>query len=263
MARFVTLYSGSSGNSTLVSDSGTSLLVDMGQSCKKTINALYEIGISASDLDGILVTHEHSDHVSGLMTFLKHYETPLYGSPKTLTYLKNHNLIPENAQTVELEYNAPANIGSIGFQCFGTSHDSVDCVGYRFEMSNGKQVAVATDLGFVSDEVLESLCGCELVGLESNYDENMLRNGEYPSYLKNRIRSVLGHLSNSDCALGAAQLAQKGTKRLVLMHLSSENNEPSMALTSCLGALENIGVDSESIRVTVAPRHRVGEIIEL
>lgn len=262
MAKFVTLYSGSSGNCSLVSDGGTTLLVDMGSSCKKTLAALYALGYAASDISGILVTHEHSDHVSGLMTFLKHYSVPLYGAPRTLAYLTANRLVPDNAETVPLECGRAYTAGGVAFSCFGTSHDSVDCVGYRFEFAGGS-LAVATDLGFVSDGVLAALTGCRVVALESNYDDARLLSGPYPYYLKNRIRSISGHLSNAECALCAAELARHGTRTLVLMHLSAENNEPELALTCCLGALENAGVDTEQIDVEVAPRYTAGRIFEV
>lgn len=262
MAKFATLYSGSSGNSSLVRSGSTNLLVDMGCSCKRTLAALYELGCAASELSGILVTHEHSDHVSGLMTFLKHYSVPVFGAPQTLAYLRQHGVVPQTAQLEPIAYNETVQVGDIAFSCFGTSHDSVDCVGYRFVLGE-RRIAVATDLGYVSDEVLEALRGCELVALESNYDEQRLVRGPYPYYLKNRIRSRLGHLSNEDCACCAVRLAQEGTRTLVLMHLSQENNEPELALMSCLSALENGGVDPESCEVCVAPRHCIGKVFEV
>ncbi|MEG2083399.1 MAG: MBL fold metallo-hydrolase, partial [Oscillospiraceae bacterium] len=187
MARFVTLYSGSSGNSTLVTEEADSVLVDMGCSCKRTLGALYSLGLAASDLKGILVTHEHSDHVSGLMTFLKHYRVPVYGSYQTLCWLKNNGVVPDKATLIDVAAGDAFYIGGIEINAFPTSHDSVDCVGYRFSFKNGKKLALATDLGFVSEEVLAALSGCELVALESNYEDDMLLSGHYPYFLKSRI----------------------------------------------------------------------------
>ncbi len=263
MAKFITLYSGSSGNSTLILDGGRCFLVDMGQSCKRTINALYDLGVSASELDAIFVTHEHSDHVAGLMTYLKHYKTPVYGSYSTLAWMRSGNMVPERAALCPLEHDTPMPFGQTTVSCFGTSHDSADCVGYRFTLSDGQSLAVATDLGYVSDSVRAALSGCALVGLESNYDEQKLLYGRYPANLKSRIRSKLGHLSNVESAQCAAGLAQSGTSKLVLMHLSAENNEPEIALTGCLAALEDGGIGSGQVSVSVAPRHRPGEVIEV
>lgn len=260
MAKFTTLYSGSSGNSTLISDSGTSLLVDMGRSCRSTLSSLYTLGVSAADLGAILITHEHTDHVSGLMTFLKHYSVPVYGARKTLAYLRRNELVPYTAELVEVDVLSEFSVGNIKISSFSASHDSEACVGYRMTFSTGKTAAIATDLGYVSDEVLEAINGCDLVGLESNYDETKLLTGKYPYYLKNRIRSITGHLSNDACAMTAAKLARSGTSRIVLMHLSRENNEPELALTTCLACLEDHGAD---IDVTIAPRYEICEPIEV
>ncbi|MEA5050491.1 MAG: MBL fold metallo-hydrolase [Oscillospiraceae bacterium] len=263
MPAFATLYSGSSGNSTLIRTQDTALLVDMGGSCKRTLDALYSLGCAARDIRGILVTHEHSDHVAGLYIFLKNYPVPVYGSARTLDYLRRRSLVPAGAALVPVEAHEGFAVGDIGAEGFRTSHDSEDCFGYRFSFGNGASMAVATDLGCVTDDVYGSLCGCELVALESNYEDEMLIGGRYPYYLKARIRSRSGHLSNAECAACAARLAQTGTRRLVLMHLSRDNNTPDVALTDCLSALENYGVPEDSFRVSVAPRFDVGELIEL
>lgn len=263
MAKFITLYSGSSGNSTLILDDGHCFLVDMGQSCKRTLNALYDLGVSASMLDAILITHEHSDHVAGLATYLKHYRTPVYGSYKTLAWLRGGGMLPEKARLCPLEHGEPIIFGRTAVRCFGTSHDSADCVGYRFSLSNGRNLALATDLGIVTPQAKQAMEGCALVGIESNYDERMLMVGRYPYYLKNRIRSSLGHLSNEDSAKCAVELVRAGTEKLVLMHLSAENNAPEIALTGCLAALEDGGVESESVEVRVAPRLTCGEPLEV
>lgn len=263
MADFITLYSGSSGNSTLITDGTASVLIDMGRSCRHTISALYEVGKAATDIAAILLTHEHTDHVSGLQTFLKHYSVPVYGPAATLEYLRTRALVPEAAQLIPTDGLGTFAVEDIKIRSFRTSHDSLDCAGYRLELSSGKSVAVATDLGYVSDDVYEAICGCDLVGLESNYDENMLALGGYPYYLKSRIRSRTGHLCNVECSSAASLLAQTGTSRMVLMHLSQENNEPELALTTCLSVLENHGISERDIQVSVAPRHRVGEPLEV
>jgi len=262
VAKFITLYSGSSGNSTLVSDNGTSLLVDMGRSCRSTVSALYSIGVAASDINAILITHEHTDHVSGLMTFLKHYSVPVFGTGRTLEHLRRHNLTPPHARLIDIDALSGFEVGAISVDKFTTSHDSEDSVGYRFTFGSGATASIATDLGYVSPEVLDALSGCDVVALESNYDETKLVTGRYPYYLKQRIMSNTGHLSNDDCARAASILAKRGTRRLVLVHLSRENNEPEIALTTCLSNLENCGA-AESIKVSVAPRFDVGELIEV
>jgi phosphoribosyl 1,2-cyclic phosphodiesterase len=262
-AGIATLYSGSSGNSTLVCGERARVLVDMGCSCKKTLGELYSLGVSAKDIDAVFITHEHSDHVGGLLTFLSHYGVPVYGSERTLRYLRERGIVPKSAKLEPLEKGAAIKIGDITARCFSTSHDSADCVGYRFGLESGASIAVATDLGFVSDEVFAELLGCSLVALESNYDDTMLLSGKYPYYLKARIRSHVGHLSNRECAEAAVKLAEGGTKRLVLMHLSRENNIPELALTGCLSILENYGITEEVTKVSVAPRHECSGLIEV
>lgn len=263
MAKFVTLYSGSSGNSSFVSDGSTSLLVDMGRSCRSTLAALYSLGTAASDIQAILVTHEHIDHVSGLMTFLKHYPVPVFGARKTLDYLHYQDLVPAHTQLISVDGLTDFCVGDIKVNTFATSHDSADCVGYKFSFRSGAAAAVATDLGYVSEDVMNAISGCDLVALESNYDDVMLMHGKYPYFLKKRISSNTGHLSNEACAETATKLAQSGTSRMVLIHLSRENNEPEIALTTCLSNLENNGIGSSRMKVSIAPRFDVSEPIEV
>ena len=262
MARFVTLYSGSSGNATLIGDEDVSLLVDMGKSCRQTLESLVQIGEKPKNIRAILLTHEHSDHIGGLHTFLKKYKVPVFGAGATLEYLTLNDLVPDNAHLIDINTIHSLEIGGITVESFATSHDSAACLGYRFCFENGSSVALATDLGVVTDDVHKALCGSTVVALESNYDRLMLETGYYPRMLKRRIGSRLGHLSNDDCAAMAVEVAKSGTRQLVLMHLSEENNLPDLALTTCLARLEDCGL-SASIKVSVAPRHSVGEVIEV
>ena len=261
MLQFTTLYSGSAGNSTLITASGGALLVDMGGSCRRTLKSLYEHGVSAHDLMGILITHEHSDHIGGLRVFLKNYDVPIFGSKLTLNEIKYSSILPDNARAYPVEPGFPFDIAGMTVQAFRTSHDSSDCFGYRVAV-NGVEMAIATDIGCITDEAWNGIKGCKLVALESNYDDEMLRTGKYPYYLKNRIMSKFGHLSNNDCARVAVRLAQNGTSYMVLMHLSQENNLPALALTSCLAALEDNGL-SDRMSVQVAPRDCAGRTIEI
>lgn len=199
MARFTTLYSGSSGNSALVEENGRYLLVDMGKSCRMTQNALKGLGLPLADLGGILVTHEHSDHVSGLAIFLKYHPVPVYGSAATLDYLACRGLVPPGAELIDID-GRTEDVCGFAVQSFETSHDSVACRGYRITTPLGRVAGVATDLGYVSDEVLANLLLADVVALEANYDYNMLMTGPYPYYLKTRIASQRGHLCNEENA---------------------------------------------------------------
>ncbi len=261
MARFTTLYSGSAGNSSVIEDNGRYILVDMGKSCRQTQNALKQLGLLPASLAGVLVTHEHSDHIGGLAIFLKYYPVPVYGSAPTLRYLKAHRLVPPGAKLIEID-GRTEEIGGFSVQSFATSHDSAACRGYRITTPSGGIACVATDLGYVSDEVMANLLLADVVALESNYDEDMLMTGPYPYQLKTRIASPMGHLSNSDCAMTLACLAQNGCRKFTLCHLSEENNTPALALESARSALTAAGVDPETCCIEAAARHAVSRVYE-
>ena len=204
MAEFISLYSGSSGNSSVVRCGAQYLIVDMGKGVRTTTAALKSLGLAVSDCAGILVTHEHSDHVKGLSTFLKKNPLPVYGAAATLDFLDANGIVPPSYELNTLE-GREEDVGAFGVQSFPTSHD-VPCVGYRIHTPDGKTMTIATDLGVLTPAVHEALSGCDLVALESNYDLHMLRSGPYPYYLRARIESVRGHLSNDECAAKLLEL---------------------------------------------------------
>ncbi len=241
MAEFISLYSGSSGNCSVIRCENRYLMVDMGKCCRTTVNALKELGLTIEDCDGILITHEHSDHVKGLNVFLKHYHVPVYGAADTLDMLHQNGLVPPDSDLITLGCNAPEDLGIFRVEMFRTSHD-VPCVGYRVSTPDGRQMAIATDLGILTPGVHKALDGCDLVALESNYDLQMLRQGPYPYYLRARIESPRGHLSNDECSAKVLELIQNGCKKIALCHLSHENNTPELALSSVFNTLGAAGV---------------------
>ena len=168
MAYFTTLYSGSSGNCALIRSDDKYLLIDMGKSCRTTLTALKSLGLAVSDCVGILVTHEHSDHVSGLDTFLKKHLVPLYGCADTLDTLASRGTIPPAVEAIPVD-GQTLEIGSFTVTSFPTSHD-VPCCGYRIRTPEGRVMAFATDLGYLTPVVQDNLMGCDLVALEANYD---------------------------------------------------------------------------------------------
>lgn len=262
VAHFTMLYSGSSGNCAAVEEAGRCLLVDMGKSCRLTQNALKALGLSPQSLDGILVTHEHSDHVGGLAIFLKYHPVSVYGSAPTLRYLSAHGLVPAGARLVDIDGRIEP-VGGFMVQSFETSHDSAACRGYRITVPSGGVASVATDLGFVSDEVLANLLLADVVALESNYDDEMLLLGPYPRVLKQRIASARGHLSNRECARTLARLIENGCEKLVLCHISQENNTPELALESVRQALLERGVrPGPACVVQAARRHETSPTID-
>ena len=211
MAIFCPLYSGSSGNSTYLDAGESALLIDLGVSCRAAVTALQQLGADFSKLKGILITHEHSDHIKGLRVFLKKYPLPLYASEPVLEYLREHVELPAGLPMYEADPEGFC-VGQMMVRPFATSHDSVGSLGYRISLPDGQELGFATDLGCYTEAVEEGLRGCRTVMLESNYDDGMILVSDYPYYLKRRIQSRSGHLSNSDCAAALPALAQNGTR---------------------------------------------------
>ena len=267
MSFYTSLYSGSSGNCAVVQSGEYSLLIDMGKNCKQTCAALELIGQSPAKLSGILVTHEHSDHISGLKVFLKKYKIPVYGGAATLDYLAEYGLVPNDAQLVAID-GAPEDIDGFSVTAFETSHDSVACRGFHISAPDGHRVSIATDLGVVTPQVYEYLKNSDMVALEANYDKIMLMFGAYPHYLKVRIASERGHLCNEETAQTISRLVRDGCKKFALCHLSRENNTPQRALDTVMETLvsENgcsaLQLFENGISVSVNRRNEVSETIE-
>ena len=230
--------SGSSGNCLMVSGGDTHLLIDAGISMRRTQDALAASGHSLDEIIGVLITHEHSDHVSGLRMLLKYHRLPVY-APRTVAS-RLCGMIPELSQTLHvIPVGEDFAVGGFAVRAFHTPHDTDESVGYRVRGEG--EFALATDMGCVTEEIVQGLLGADTVLIESNHDEQMLRYGSYPVYLKRRILSERGHLSNADCALLARRLAEGGTSRIILGHLSRENNRPELALAASRAALEGTG----------------------
>lgn len=246
------LASGSSGNSFYISagEGCGGLLVDVGISCRRIVTALTDAGIDPAGLRGVLVTHDHIDHINGLRVLAKHLRLPVYGSTITLGRLAPQ--MEPDAVLIPLEETA--EIASIGVTPFATQHDAEGSCGFRME-TGSRVIGFATDLGTVTPTVMEHLRGCHLAVLESNYDEHMLMACGYPYPLKQRIRSDYGHLCNRDAADAAAELVRHGTSRLVLAHLSRESNTPELALQTTRGRLLSDGMlEERDYRLMVARR---------
>lgn len=240
MARLCPLFSGSTGNSYYIGSRSAGLLIDAGRSARQLDNMLKLCGIDPLALQGILVTHEHTDHSSGLRVFAKKYQLPVFASAGTLKVLES--ALPE----VELcPLEGELELAGMTVTPFHTSHDCAEPLGYRIRTEDGRVLGFATDLGYLSDTVKEHLLGADFVVIESNHDPEMLRTGGYPYPLQQRILSDRGHLSNGVCAEFLPELAKSGTKRFLLAHLSRENNTPSLALETSLSALTRAGLVRE------------------
>ena len=232
------LFSGSSGNAVLVSAADTRILVDAGMNCKKIVEALNMVKVNPFDLSAILVTHDHSDHISGLDVFTRKFSIPIYATRDTCSGIhraekKPHLPSLDNEVIPEEDFT----IGDFNILAFSTPHDTTGSCGYMFSTVSTR-AAIATDIGYMTPVIFDHLNGCDGILLEANYDKDMLWNGEYPYYLKKRIDGNYGHLCNEDCASTVASLCKSGTKHFILGHLSKENNLPQVAERTVIRALE-------------------------
>lgn len=240
MARFCSLFSSSSGNSTFVGSAKTGVLIDAGVSAKRLKEALTAREIDPSELGGIFVTHEHSDHINGLRILASTFRIPLYASEGTISFLEEKGHI-NGKFPFEIMPREGVQIGDLFIKSFKTPHDAAESCGYQITLPDGQKCAVATDIGHMTKDIWDNIRGCSLVMLESNHDVGMLQNGPYPYYLKRRILSPVGHLSNADCAKTAAELIKNGTTRIYLGHLSAENNFPDLAFQESYAAISETG----------------------
>lgn len=230
--------SGSGGNCMLLSDRGTNILIDAGISMKRISTALASMELTLRDIGGVLVTHEHSDHIMGLKMLAKHSGIPIYAPHTVANRLRG--CMPETEDALRIiPVGEGFEIEDLTVTAFHTPHDTDESVGYRIEGSS--VFAIATDMGHVTPEIEAGLRGAQTVLIESNHDETMLRYGPYPAQLKRRILSDNGHLSNENCAALAYRLASSGTANIILGHLSRENNRPDLAMDCALAATAGTG----------------------
>lgn len=254
MARLYPLFSGSSGNCYYIGSSEAGILVDAGRSAKQIEARLRAAGIQTEAVKAVFITHEHSDHVSGLRVFASRYRLPVYASRGTLEALCDMEILTGKFPCdVVPETGVPC--AGMQISPFRIPHDCAEGLGYRVVTADGRTVVFSTDLGHVPESVKTGLYGCDVAVIESNHDVEMLRHGGYPYVLKQRILSKLGHLSNAACAQELPALAAGGTTRFVLAHLSVENNTPEAAYQTALAALSGAGLRQNlDFQLMVAPR---------
>lgn len=262
MAKACQLFSSSKGNCILISCMGHNYLVDIGVSAKRCENALFDRGINPESIEGIFVTHEHSDHAKGIRVFASRHKTPVYAASACIDKMLLDEII-----------NDKVNIQPIGTKLeledttvltFKQSHDSVDCIGFRFNLPDNRSISVCTDTGYVTDSAKEVLEGTDMIFIESNHEISMVQTGPYSYNLKQRILGVEGHLSNFACAEYIKQLAKSGTTRFVLSHLSEENNMPDIARQTAICALGEIGLEENiDYRLYVSPTESYDKGISL
>lgn len=261
---FCPLYSGSSGNALFVQYGQTRLLIDAGKTGKCLFGALEAIGVDPKTLSAVLVTHEHSDHISGAGVLSRKLKIPIYATEGTWRAMEKKigAIAPENRVTFDKTQDF--YIGDIGVTSFPIPHDAADPVGYRL-WGGGASIATATDLGHFTRIVRDAVAGSSLVLLESNHDPEMLRlNDRYSSYLKQRILGRHGHLSNDACAEALVELVNSGVHNVILGHLSGENNTPALALRTSENRVELEGVRlGEDLCLDIALRDEIGSVYHL
>lgn len=264
--RLCSIASGSSGNCIYVGSDATHLLVDVGISGKKAEAGLNGLGLTGCDIDGILVTHEHSDHIAGLGVLCRKYEIPIFATKGTIqAILKNGGKnAPEPSLFHEIESDGKLIIKDLAVSPMRISHDAAEPVAYRIGYG-AKRVAVCTDLGIYNDYTVECLKGMDALLLEANHDVNMLQVGPYPYYLKQRILGSRGHLSNENAGRLLSRILHDNLKAIVLGHLSKENNMPELAYESVRMeiTLGDCPYTAEDFPISVALRSEPSPVIEV
>ena len=253
MLEFCSLYSGSSGNSLLVKTENTNILIDAGVSSKKIETALNSIDIDPSSLDGILITHEHTDHVQGLGTFAKKYDLPVFVNQKTLDAMpkQKEKISEKNINLIKIEEKF--EIKDLKIKPFAIPHDAVNPCGFNIFKDNSK-ISIATDIGHMSNGIIKNLEDSLFILLEANYDPEVLMCSKYPYQLKTRIAGPTGHLSNEMAGKTISYLLKSGLKQAMLGHLSKESNFPELAYKTVVEQLEKSNFSEASISLNVANR---------
>lgn len=248
--RLWVLGSGSKGNALLIECADSRVLIDAGFSARRIAERLRGIGVAPESIDALVLTHEHSDHVSGLEAAVKRWGWPVYGTAGTIAALAR-----TPAPRTAIRAGHAFSIGALTLEPVRTSHDAAEPVGYVATSScSGMRAAIVTDLGVVTPEVAAAVQHADVLVLESNHDEVMLRDGPYPWHLKRRVASDHGHLSNAAAGRLASDSVHRGLQQLVLAHLSETNNTPAIALDALAASIRKTRWRG---RVAAAPQHGV------
>lgn len=263
MIKFCSLFSGSSGNSIFISTGNTRILIDAGLSAKRIVDALETIGESPCGLSAVLITHEHVDHIKGVGIISRKFNIPVYANENTWKAIGDSigSIREENMRCFATEDEF--EIKDLCIRPFHIPHDAAEPVGFNF-FACGRKLTIATDIGHVNKELMDSLDNSDLILLESNHDIEMVKVGPYPWHLKRRILGDKGHLSNEMAGKVVAYMAERGTRRFLLGHLSKENNFPELAFQTVCNELreKKIGVGTD-VLLDVVLRDRVGKVVEL
>lgn len=256
------LASGSSGNSIYVATDKKKVLVDAGLSGKRVSERLDKISVDGSELDAILVTHEHGDHIKGVGILSRRFNLPIYATEKTWAAAKEDlgKINPKHRCRIN---KGGLSLGDLEIESFEIPHDAVDPVGFTLRNKN-KKVSIATDIGYMTEEIMANLKGSNLVILESNHDLEMLKAGPYPWSLKQRIMSKEGHLSNDDAAATVVELVKNSVERILLAHLSKDNNVPQLAHLTVKNMIIDAGMElGRDLQLDFAYRNEVSNLFQV
>lgn len=262
MLKFCSLYSGSTGNSLFVESNNTKILIDSGVSAKKVIDGLASIDVNICDIDAILVTHEHSDHVQSLGTISKKFDIPVYANQNTWDSMPKQKDKIDASNVKFFNSNENFEINDFVIHPFSIPHDAVDPCGFYFCCDNEK-FSVATDLGHMTTNVMNCLEGSKFLMLEANYDPEVLKCSKYPYLLKTRIAGPNGHLSNNLAGQAIAHLINCGLENVTLGHLSKENNFPELAYNTVIEELTLNNFSKDSVSINVANRDCPTDVLEI
>lgn len=263
--RLCSIASGSSGNCVYVGNGETHILIDAGVSMKKIKAGLEAINVDLADVKGILITHEHSDHIKGVGVLARKHKIPIFSKDKTLSaIMKSTSLgVIDPALLRPIEADTPIQLGEITVMPFTSNHDAVDPLCYTF-MSGDKKIGFATDLGHYNDYIKSHLSNANALYIEANHDVRMLEAGPYPFFLKRRILSDVGHLSNDLSAALICDLYHKDLSHIILGHLSHENNMPDVAHATVNHEINRrLDVEEGTLTLHVAKRHENSTLVEI
>jgi phosphoribosyl 1,2-cyclic phosphodiesterase len=261
--KLCSIRSSSKGNAILVYTEKTKLLVDCGISGKLAKEGMNQLGIEPELLNGILITHEHQDHIGGVGVMSRRYGLPIFANQKTWDAMESSLGCIEETNKCVFSTEESFQIGDITVKPFAIPHDAAEPVGYSF-VCGEKKLSIATDIGVLEESIFRAVKGSKGILLEANHDRNLLDIGSYPQSLKQRIRGERGHLSNEEAGLAAKFLSKMGTAQIMLGHMSHENNYPLLAAQTVENILRDSGIEpGRDLQLSIAPRDRISNIMAI
>jgi len=261
---FRSFASGSSGNCYYLGTPSRGVLIDAGISARAIQKHLSDMGLGFGDIMGVLITHDHADHIRAVGALGERFHLPIYGTRLIHSGIDRNYGVQTKLRTSRkfFEKGSSFEIGGMRIQTFGISHDSTECVGYVIDYKK-ERFMIATDVGCLNPDLLGYLGTADHVVIEANHDEQMLLNGAYPTYLKERILSDTGHMSNTSCANALAEKHSETLSHVFLCHLSEENNDPQLAYNMVYEAMSNAGINMNKVHLKALDRLNPSEIYEL